>query len=112
MCVRPCITGLLSFLIAIIVAVFADVLPRTAGAQQSAEQQLADAYAPILMLKGQTQSCDHDGEGYFPTTVDWLWGQPDTTLKTAGEGDQEDDVVVATAPTIADLVTAGSDAYL
>ena len=50
------------------------LLPKPAAAQApDYAQQLADKYAPILMLKQQAEDCDYEGEGYFPTTVDWLW---------------------------------------
>jgi hypothetical protein len=87
--------------------------PSSAAAQApDYEQQLAEKYAPVLMLKQQKADCDYDGEGYFPTTVDWLWGNPDVQLKAVGDGDADDDLVIKSAPTAQDLVTAGSETYL
>jgi hypothetical protein len=87
--------------------------PSSASAQSTDyAQQLADKYAPILMLKQQEADCDYDGEGYFPTAVDWLWNNPDVHLKAAGDGDPDDDPVLLTAPTAQDLVTAGETTYL
>lgn len=59
-------------LVAVVVAVMVATtlsLPRTAGAQQPTDpaQELADRYAPILVLKEQAEACDPDGEQYEPT---------------------------------------------
>ena len=86
--------------------------PVGVSAQQSPEQELADKYSPILMLKQQSGNCDYKGEGYFPTTVDWLWDNPDISLRVAGDGDNSQDAVLKTAPSVQDLVTAGPDTYL
>src|SRR5215211_2891922 len=88
--------------------------PPSASAQQAdAAQQLADKYAPVLMFKQQTAACDYKGEGYFPTTVDWLMSNPDVQLKVVGEGDDADkDQVLKSAPSAEDLVTAGPETYL
>src|SRR5215211_7568960 len=88
--------------------------PRPASAQQAdPAQQLADKYAPVLMFKQQEAACDYKGEGYFPTTVDWLMSNPDVQLKVVGESDDADkDQVLKSAPSAQDLVTAGPDTYL
>ena len=83
-----------------------------ASAQQSPEQQLAETYAPILMLKQQTGNCDRNGEGYFPTTVDWLWHNPDINLMVKGHGGVSTDSVLKNAPSAQDLVDAGPETYL
>ncbi len=89
------------------------LLPKPAAAQApDYAQQLADKYAPILMLKQQAEDCDYEGEGYFPTTVDWVMGNPDVQLKAVGDGDADDDLVIKSAPTAQDLVTAGPQTYL
>jgi len=76
------------------------------------EQQLADKYAPIAMLKTQTSNCDKEGEGYFPVTVDFLFDNPDIALKARGDGKPKDDVVIKQGITPQDLVTAGENTYL
>jgi hypothetical protein len=88
--------------------------PSSASAQPAdPAQQLADKYAPVLMLKQQEAACDYAGEGYFPAAVDWLMSNPDVRLKAVGDGDDADnDPVLKTAPTLQDLVTAGPDTYL
>src|SRR5215213_10752638 len=88
--------------------------PSSASAQPAdPAQQLADKYAPVLMLKQQEAACDYAGEGYFPAAVDWLMSNPDVRFKAVGDGDDADnDPVLKTAPTLQDLVTAGPDTYL
>jgi hypothetical protein len=82
------------------------------GDVSAAEQQLADKYAPIAMLKAQTANCDKEGEGYFPVTVDFLFDNPDIALKAKGDGDPSADVVIQQGITPQDLVNAGQDTYL
>lgn len=87
--------------------------PRSAAAQAvSPEQQLADKYAPIVMLRQQSAPCDKDGEGYFPTTVDFLFNNPDVALKAKGDGKVSSDTTIKQGPTAVDLVNAGPDTYL
>ncbi len=88
------------------------VLPAGTHAQQSPEQELAERYAPIAMLRGQEQDCDHAGEGYFPAPVDFLFDNPDIRLMVNAGGDKKDDVVLAEGFTPQDLVNAPEGAYL
>ncbi|HET9662523.1 MAG TPA: hypothetical protein VFP05_19500 [Thermomicrobiales bacterium] len=56
---------------------------RPAGAQTataSPEQQLAENFAPIVMIKSQTQECSEDGEQFRPVSVDILFGTDDVRL--------------------------------
>lgn len=98
--------------IACLVAQGTDVQAAAAQDVASAQQQLADKYAPIAMLKAQTENCDKDGEGYFPVTVDFLFDNPDVALKAKGDDKPEDDVVIEQGITPRDLVTAGQNTYL
>jgi hypothetical protein len=66
------------------------------AAASSPEQQLADRYAPVMMLKQQTEACG-PGEPYEPTTVDLVLGNPEVVLR------DPDGNVVTDAPTAADL---------
>jgi hypothetical protein len=91
--------------------------PSTSGAAATgvvtaAEQQLADKYAPVAMLKAQTSACDKKGEGYFPVTVDFLFDNPDIALKAKGDGEASADVVIQQGVTPQDLVNAGENTYL
>ena len=65
----------------------------------SAEQELVDKYAPILMLKAQNAPCDPDGEPYSPQSVDIVLDNPDVVLRQLGNGDP----ILKVAPTAADL---------
>ncbi len=85
---------------------------RSVSAQDSAAQQLAEKYSPILMLRQQKSNCDYKGEGFFPTSVDWIWGNPDVTLKAVGTGKASSDPVIKVGPEAADLVNAGPESYL
>ncbi|MEZ4506601.1 MAG: hypothetical protein R2848_12340 [Thermomicrobiales bacterium] len=65
------------------------------GDVTAAQQELANRYAPIAMLKAQASNCDKAGEGYFPVTVDFLFDNPDIALKAKGDGDADNDVIIA-----------------
>ncbi len=62
----------------------------------SAAQQLADRYAPVVMLKEQARECDATGEAYGPSSVNPIFGQPDFLFTRDG-------ATVLTGPTAADL---------
>ncbi len=68
----------------------------SAAAASSAAQQLADRYAPVVMLKKQSQECDASGEPYGPSSVNPIFGQPDFLFTNDG-------TTVLTGPTAADL---------
>ena len=97
-------------LLAMLLMLFGD--HATAQEVSSAEQQLADRYAPIAMLKAQKSNCDKEGEGYFPVTVDFLFDNPDIALKAKGDGKAKDDIVIKQGITPRDLVNAGENTYL
>jgi hypothetical protein len=65
----------------------------------SVEQQLAERFAPILMLKQQEQECDTDGESYRPSSVDMVLDNPEIALRQLSRGDP----VVTWAPDASDL---------
>jgi hypothetical protein len=79
----------------------------------SAEEQLAQKYAPIAMLRQQTASCDKKGEGYFPAPVDLVLGNPEVALKQIGSTDSSaDDPVIKMGPTAQDLAGKDDTYYL
>ncbi len=86
--------------------------PHSVEAQLSPEQELAEKYAPVLMLREQAADCDHSGEGYYPTVVDYLFDNPDIRLMANSGGNKADDLVLKVGPSVQDLVTAGPDTYL
>ncbi|MGN6484099.1 MAG: hypothetical protein ACTHMX_06825, partial [Thermomicrobiales bacterium] len=60
-----------------------------------AEQELADKYAPVAMLKKQLKPCDPSGEQYLPIAVDVSLNYPEVKLRRdAGEGEAEDPVIM------------------
>ncbi|MHA3836129.1 hypothetical protein ACXR8F_10460 [Terrabacter sp. AAH1] len=64
---------------------------------EAAEQQLAERYAPVVVVRTQAQPCG-DGEPFLPTRVDAVLGRPDVVLRTP-RGDVR-------APRAADLYAA------
>lgn len=83
----------------------------SADAQESnpdAAQQLADRFAPIMMIKAQSQPCDEDGEPYGPTAVDIVLDNPEVLLRQVGAGDP----VVLSGPTASDVFELGEGFFL
>ncbi len=96
---------------------FAGAAPAESGgsaitpAQESAEQQLAERFAPIAMLKRQAKNCDRDGEGYFPAPLEVVLGNPEIALMRHGE-DGDPDTLVMMGPTAQDLAGLDDSHYL
>jgi hypothetical protein len=87
--------------------------PAAALAQRSpsAAQRLADTYAPITMLREQTDPpCDTSEEQYQPTSVYSVLGNPNVTLTRLVRGRGLEDV--KRAPTAADIAGLGERHYL
>lgn len=79
------------------------------AAEASAQmQELAERYAPIMMLKAQDAPCDDDGEPYGPTAVDIVLDNPEVLLRQVGNGDP----VVRAAPSASDLFGLGEGFFL
>jgi len=72
------------------------------------DQQLAEKYAPIVMLVAQEAPCDSDGEQYAPTAVDIVLDNPDVVLRQVGNNDP----VLMRAPGAADLFERSEGFYL
>jgi len=109
---------LLSRLLGLLLLALVLALPGVASAAQddaesdlSAEEQLAQEYAPIAYLKRQDFPCDPGGEPYPPAPVEIVFGDPAVALREL-PGRRE----VKRGPAAADLYdatpTAGADAYL
>ncbi len=72
------------------------------------EQQLAERFAPVIMLKEQEDDCDPHGEPYRPTAVDIVLDNPEIALRQVGGGDP----VVMRAPSAADLAGLNQGFFL
>ena len=88
-----------------LVAVLLALAPSAAHAAQSAEQQLADKYAPILGFEPQQKPCAK-GQPYRPTSVNIILGRPGVVLRGP------DGKVVKRAPTRMDLFGLGEGYYI
>ena len=95
--------ALLILLAAIVLADSGGAAAQEAG---SAEQELAEKWAPIVQIREQEEECDRDGEGWEPTNVDIVLGNPEVVLRDV------DDEVVVEGPTAADLFGLGEGYYL
>lgn len=95
---------------AILVAATAIVLVdgRSVGAQDSpgGAQELAEKWAPLVLIREQEEECDRDGEAWEPTNVDIVLDNPEVALR-----DADDDIVVE-GPSAADLFGLGEGYYL
>ncbi len=82
-----------------------------AQASTSPAQQLANAYAPIVMMRAQLQPpCDTGEEQFWPSTsVDAVLGNPRVRLMRHGARGTR---VIKRAPTAADLAGLGPGYYL
>lgn len=79
-----------------------------AQAPADPEQQLAERFAPIVMLTTQYEPCDAHGEPYAPMAVDSLLGNPQVALRVVGNADP----VVTWGPVASDLYGLGDAFYL
>ena len=103
-----------AYIRAVVVALLAVVaMPLLAGqvhaqpatTSDPAAQELADKYAPRVVVRAQATACE-DGEAYLPVAVDTVFGDPQVVLRGP------DDQVVVTAPTGADLAGLPEGYYL
>ena len=98
-----------------LVAVLA-VTGGTAAADQPAQQsspdelrqQLAERFAPIVMLKQQDEECSTDGEQYRPGPIDIMLDNPEIALRQVSGNNP----VVTRAPGASDLFGLGEGFYL
>ncbi|MFL6241158.1 MAG: Vps62-related protein [Actinomycetes bacterium] len=74
----------------------------------TAARQLAERYAPIVMLRRYDGVCGDSGEPYVPMTVDKVLGNPEVALRQLGNADP----VIMWAPTAKDLYGRGEGVYL
>jgi hypothetical protein len=81
--------------------------PAAAQATDDA-QQLADRYAPIVMVRTQEVACDADGEPFTPMAVERILDNPQIALRQLGNGDP----LVMRGPSARDLAELGAGFYL
>lgn len=87
------------------------VVAAAAQAAESFQQQLVNAYAPIVMLRSQHKSpCDTDEEHYQPTTVNVVLGNPRVKLVRPAEAATPE--IVKAAPNAADIAGLGERFHL
>ena len=83
--------------------------PRQDGSDVGeAERQLAERFAPVMMLKDQEEPCDLDGEPFAPTRVDIVLDNPQVALRQLGR----ENPTVTRAPGAADLYGLGEGFFL
>src|SRR5215218_2993986 len=73
-----------------------------------AAQQLAERFAPIMMLKQQSEDCDPDGEPYRPSPVEIVLDNPQVAIRQVGNGDP----VVKWGPSASDLFGLNQGSYV
>ncbi|MGI9597700.1 MAG: hypothetical protein ACR2QK_16170, partial [Acidimicrobiales bacterium] len=82
------------------------------GSGESAEsdqaQELAELYAPVIMVRAQDAPCDRSGERYLPAPAELVLDNPQVLLRQVGRGNP----VVKIGPTAADLHNLGEGFYL
>jgi len=82
------------------------------AADDSPAQQLANRYAPVVMLKAQSEPCDSSGEQFVPAPVSIVLGNPAVQLLRGPSKDQSGFELVAKAPTAGRLAGLGKTYYL
>jgi hypothetical protein len=89
------------------------LLPANASAQtQSAEEQLARKYAPIIYIKKQPSECSTSGEAYLPVPVETVFDDPEVKLRRIAAKGESSDPVELTAPNATSLSGLGENYYL
>jgi hypothetical protein len=95
----------LGLAVAVLLAVPAPAQAEYGAEDLAAEQQLAEAYAPVMMLVRQDEACG-PGEPYVPSDVDALFDEPSIALR----GPWTDRDLVTVGPS-ADELSAGLEGY-
>jgi hypothetical protein len=87
------------------------LLATSGSAFADAARRLAEAHAPIAMVREQQHPpCDTSEEQYQPTSVETVLGNPGVTLYRDVPGKQP--VAIERAPDASDIAGVGSDHYL
>jgi hypothetical protein len=105
------LSGGLATFAALALALLLSPGPATAADQQQAAEALAKRYAPITMLRKETDPpCQTSAEQYQPTSVETMLGNPTVTLQKYVEGEGLEDV--KKGPTSADVAGLPDGYYL
>jgi hypothetical protein len=77
-----------------VVAVLASLVPVGGADAQTppaepgdADLELAERYAPVVVVRAQEEECDTDGEPFEPAPVDIVLDNPEILLRQVGNGD-------------------------
>ena len=86
----------------------ADAHAQDATDDDTAAQQLAETYVPVMMLKAEEFPCDTNGEMYAPTSVDIVLDNPEIMLREVSIGDP----LIMRGPGASDLFGLGEGFFL
>ena len=112
MWIRACRGSLALAVSAALAALLALPASGQAAGPPSAWQRVADAYAPIVMVRKQEDPpCDTDAEQYEPTSVSTVLGNPSVLLERDVPAKKRP-VFVRAGPTAADIAGLGFEYYL
>ncbi len=100
---RPARAPLPGVLLVLLVLAALAATAGPAGAQtgEAAARELAERYAPVVVVRDQEAACDKDGEAYRPVPVETVLDAQGVRLR------DEDGVMVKEAPGMADIVGLG-----
>jgi hypothetical protein len=89
--------------VAVLIALVALLTPASpaTGQDGAAARELAERYAPVVVVRDQDGPCDKDGEAYRPVPVETVLDAPGVRLR------DETGAVVKEAPGTADIVDLG-----
>ena len=110
---RRCLSALPIVLALLLVTVGPFAAPEPAAAQSpSAEQQLAEKYAPIFFIKEHLNECALDGEPYLPASLESVLGNPAVALRRIAQDGESSDPIIMMAPEAQDLAGLDETYYL
>jgi hypothetical protein len=78
----------------------------------SPEEQLADAFAPIVYLKRQEKPCDRNGEAYLPAPVEIVFDDPQVALRRIAGRSRTNNDLITMAPGESELMAADDQTFL
>lgn len=95
--------------IALLIGMLVGLAPSSpVGADDDDARRLVERYAPVMMLKAQTEECDTVGEPYAPAPVEIVLENPEVLLRQVGPQAP----TLMRAPGASDLFRVGDGTYL